>query len=672
VFDLDDDIQEGNRPEPGRGGARYGRAVELGRLVRALLRRRYLIITCAVLGVVGGAVIAKTLVPRTYVTETVMVWEAREGEGADPDVRQLRTLVDSVKLPTNLATVRQDLAIPQSLDRLAARLEVHFDQNSNLVVVRAEGESGEEAVALCESVVEVFLDHQRNIARERLDETVVTLEDDEDRARDRLEVAQAGYDEFRAAHGVSDLSVERQNAIELAASLRAQADIARADGEALEARGETVSTHMAQASESATLREARQRLDSARARLSEDHPRVQALAAEVAVIRESEPPPNAGSGREANAARNRAAARRRQEAYQRMEETARQRLDALSSVEGEASALLASVRVAEGHLADVEADLARARDGARDVSPGFRVVAAPLMPEAPERSYRKPAAIAIPIAVLLLVLLVILAVELRGLRVKTANELAYWGRAPVVASTTWPSQTRELAAIVDELAEEAAKAGGCTLVISADDIDRHSAEDIADHLRVAVTVKSGGEAVDTTFYDPGGSPLVTEAPDHGRGLLTSGAPGSDIVIDEDGKMVEDDPRAETGKRRQVPSLARSEHKSISRRRGRRVERVQVSKDQIYLESEEKPVEIVTADADTGDAFVRRGARAADRVLVIVRSGALSVTKASELRSLVGRQDDGVGFLLVGVPDWLAVLADQAGPVASFWRARRDD
>jgi uncharacterized protein involved in exopolysaccharide biosynthesis len=673
VFDLDDDIQEGSRQESGPGTApRFGRPVEIGRLVRALLRQRWVILAGAIIGVAAGVVIAKTIIPRVYVTETSLVWESEDGD--EPNIRELRTVVDSVKLPTNLAEVRERLAIDQRLDQLAARIDVRFDRDSDLVILRAESDDPEDAVALCETIIEVFLDHQRGIAAERLDEEVESLEGDVARARERLGTAQNRYDEFRSEHGVSDLSIERQQAIELAASLRAQADIARADSEAAEARGSSGRSRRPHSSESADLRHARQRLETARARLSEDHPRVQALSAEVDALRAAEAtaPHDGTDTARAHAQRTRAAAQRRHEAYERMEREARERLEELSSVEGEASSLLASVRVAEGHVADVEGELAVAQDRARDASSGFRVLAAPLMPVEPERSYRKPAAIAIPIAFVILVMLVILAIELRGLRVKTANELAYWGRAPVVASTTWPSKKRELAAIVDELAEKAAAAGGRTLVIAASELDQSVADDVAEHLKVSVSVNVADAQADTAYYDAEGRDLVTAPPsDAPGGLLTAGETGTDIVIDESGKMVKDEREAPRPRRQNVPALAKREQKTIARRRGRRLERVQVSKDQIYLDPETSPAEIVASEAGSGDAFVRRGARAADRVLVVVRSGAMSVTKASELRALVGRQDEGVAFLLVNVPDWLAVLADQAGPVNRFWRSTRD-
>jgi hypothetical protein len=381
---------------------------------------------------------------------------------------------------------------------------------------------------------------------------------------------------------------------------------------------------------------------------------------------------------EARVENDRAAARRRQETYERLEQDARDRLTQLSSVEGEASALLASVRVAEGHVADVEAELARSQDQVRGASPGFRIVAPALMPEEPERSYRKPVAVGLPLVVVLLVLLVLVGIELKGLKVKTANELAYWGRAPVVATTTWPNKSGELAPMIYELSEAASRAGGRTVVIAASQLDRDIAADVTEHLRVSVAVHGGrapdeeDEHSDTTFYDPEtGTALVTEPPS-GQVIVTEAPKGTNIVLSRNEAMVVDREKPTGKKLAKAPTLASREEKTIARRRGSQVEQVHVSKARLVVDDDRAATEIVTHEGSSSDAFVRRTSRAADRVLVVVRSGDLSMTRAAELRALVGREDDGVAFLLVGVPDWLAMLADRAGPVAAFWHALRND
>ncbi len=173
------------------------------------------------LGAAAGVVIAKTVVPRTYVARTVMVWEP-EGE---PDVRELRTLIDSVKLPTNLAEVRRRLTITATLSQLAGRIEVGFDSNSNLVTVAASAGEAEDAMVLADTVVDQFLRHQSELEAARVSEEVDDLEASVAVARENLREAQEEYDEFRRERGITDLSSERQQAIELAASLRAQADM---------------------------------------------------------------------------------------------------------------------------------------------------------------------------------------------------------------------------------------------------------------------------------------------------------------------------------------------------------------------------------------------------------------------------------------------------------------
>jgi len=683
VFELDDDIKGSGRSDAGRSDApRYGQPVEIGRLLRSLMRKRWLILAGAFVGMATGVVVAKTIVPRVYIAETVMVWETDEGR-ATPNVRELRTLVDSVKLPTNLALIRSTLAIEATLEGLGARLDVHFDRDSNLVIVRAEADSGAGAVELSETAVQIFLDHQSGIAGERLQEDVEASQGDVERARESLGRAQASYDAFRRESGVSDLSLEREQAIELTASLRAQAEIARADGQAAEAR-RSVRPTSTRGGESTHLRELRRRLQLARSRLSEDHPRVQSLAAEVAAVAATEV--NTGGSRASSAstlaARDRAAAQRRQETYERLQADARARLTELSAVEGEASALLASVRVAEGHVADVEADLARAQDEARGASPGFRVVAQPIEPEEPTRSYRKPTAIGLPIVFFLVLLLLLLAYELKGLRVKTANELAYWGQAPVVGSTTWPNSSRELSAIIHELAESADRAGGQTLVVSASDLDldQDIAKDVAEHLTVSAASgqersnRGQPEAISKTYYDPN-SDVITAPPSEKRAIGAGSSSSSTAIVVAPSDTIIVDPDLESEVNPAVmPQRARREERTIARRRGRHLEQVRVTKSEVYLDDDEvhAPTEFLTQEGPKGDAYVRRSARSADRVLVIVRSGDLSITRASELRALVGREDAGVGFLLIAVPSWLSVLADRAGPVADFWRATQED
>lgn len=64
--------------------------------------------------------------------------------------------------------------------------------------------------------------------------------------------------------------------------------------------------------------------------------------------------------------------------------------------------------------------------------------------------------------------------------------------------------------------------------------------------------------------------------------------------------------------------------------------------------------------------LRRAARIADRVLVVVHSGALSALQLNDTQRRLGREG-GVGYVIVGLPDELTSLPDRIGDVAEFWR-----
>jgi hypothetical protein len=64
--------------------------------------------------------------------------------------------------------------------------------------------------------------------------------------------------------------------------------------------------------------------------------------------------------------------------------------------------------------------------------------------------------------------------------------------------------------------------------------------------------------------------------------------------------------------------------------------------------------------------LRRAARLADRVLVIVTSDWLPASILAQFKRRLGRSD-AVGYLLVGVSDAVAALPDRAGCLEEFWQ-----
>lgn len=67
--------------------------------------------------------------------------------------------------------------------------------------------------------------------------------------------------------------------------------------------------------------------------------------------------------------------------------------------------------------------------------------------------------------------------------------------------------------------------------------------------------------------------------------------------------------------------------------------------------------------------LRRAARLAHRVIVVVSSGA-SVVELARVRTRLGRQE-GVGYVLINVGDAYAEVEDRVGPVNEFWQGARE-
>ena len=74
------------------------------------------------------------------------------------------------------------------------------------------------------------------------------------------------------------------------------------------------------------------------------------------------------------------------------------------------------------------------------------------------------------------------------------------------------------------------------------------------------------------------------------------------------------------------------------------------------------------DGPFEDQALRRAARLADRVIVLVRSDSMSAIELNGVRRRVGR-DSGIGYIVLGLPDAFRGLPDRVGQVSSFWGSR---
>ncbi|MFW5875170.1 MAG: GumC family protein [Myxococcota bacterium] len=636
---------------------RPGFPVHPYRVYRALWTGRFWLLGAAVLGAALGLAIAKLGVGDSYRSSVVLSYRGVPNLEGDRSRQpsELGGMAEAFHLEPVLEDVQERLGLQDgSLTALRNQLDVQPDASGSTVRVETTGSTPEEATRLGDAAAEAFMDYHRRRREAQLREELERVDERVLAARRALSRTRTAYNEFRELHDITDLSAEQQRSIESAAELRARKDTTESEVKALEARIEQlqnnlrnsprmVVTSSGSSSIARDLSEAQAELSAARSNLSPDHPKVQTLERRVQTLRlrmrsgggdtRGNEQMGTNSPRQAlqtaldEAEADLQAAKQRQESLAALAEEAREQVDGYSEIEGEASALLAQVRVQEQLVNDLESTQAQLQDLLRQPSSGFQLLTPAAMPDSPESSRgRKLAVVGAPALLLLAVLVTLLGRELWGLRVWTPAETAYWGRAAVVGATGWPRDPYGMETLVSDLDDLAPSARGEMLVVPATEEARELAEEVAEWLREDWhDTRLFGQDSDLSYATPPLQPAV--------------GVGSDL-----------------------PALVRLEDaKALAVARPSKVREVDSEVRELC-----RPLQVRAWHGPVEGQSLRRAARLCERVLVVVPAGQVTMSRLLGTANRLGRAD-GHAFVLVGVPESLAHLADRVGPVEHFFR-----
>jgi predicted nucleic acid-binding Zn-ribbon protein len=518
------------------------------------------------------------------------------------------------------------------------------------------GETGELAAEYGRIVTGVFLDYHKERQARRIEHEIARTKKRIEAAESEVEEARGRYNVFREKHGIADLSTEQRSMVQSATALRANSELAGSEVRALEAQVRSLEAHLAStpktnfvsegsSPERAAYNRLRGELADASATLSPDHPRVQALRHQVdqlsVQLRAGGGPKSGGEGlvavnatyqvveghlREARS--NLEAVRERQKGLTSIADKAQNRVEAFSDIEGKASGLLAEVTVNEALLGELRRTDAALEDALRDPPSGFSVLDPGPVPEYPLRNKMKPVvAVGVPAITVLLALLLVLRREFRGFLLKTPAEVAFWGNGPVIAATAWPDDPRGLEELIAGLDDFAPEAKGGMLVLGASPGEASLATEFAHRL-------------DNDWFPtdrPSTAPSTPRPAPARQGPLQTPPSSGPYPI--------------AGGSRQSVALARR----VSAPRSR----------ELAVINRTRLVRFEAWDGPFEGLALRRAARLADRIVVLVRSGGLSAPQLRKLRHRIGRET-GIGYLVVGLPDEFRTISDRAGDVAGFW------
>jgi len=646
-------------PEGLSSPKRPGFPVDLHRVRRALWDGRLWLTGAAVAGVVIGFLSVKLVVGDFYETTVTL---RHEGDMTLDDRRRsgiaLGPAADALMHESVLRKIREELGAEATLTDLANWIDYRTDSRGGTMSFTVSGETGEDAAEYARVVTNVFMAYHKERQSRRLDAKITRTGKRIKAAEKEAEEARDLYNAFREAHGIADLSTEQQSMVTSAASLRADSELAVPEIRALEAQVRSLEAQLAStpktsfigggiSPERTAYNSLRQELASARATLSPAHPRVQALQQQVDQLRSHlRAGGNTSSGgdglvganttyqvvegqlRESKS--NLAALRERQKGLSEMADKAQNRIEAFSDIEGEATALLAEVKVAEALAGGLRATEAALEDALHDPPSGFVVLDPGAVPEYPANNTMQIVLfLAISMLIVALALIVVLRREFRGLWVTTPAEVAFWGNGPVLGSTSWPNDLQGLAELIAGLDDLVPDAKGSLLIVGGSSNESRIANELANRLN------------DDWFPtdDRVAAPGAPKSPPAERGPLQTPPPSGPYPIGDSG----------------THSVALARLPSAPPTEAIRLARPDAD---VRLEAWNGPYEGQT---------LRRAARIADRIVVLVRSGAMSAIQLHGIQNRVGRER-GIGYIVVGLSDELRGLPDRVGDVANFWRS----
>jgi len=640
------------------GAKRPGWPVDPYRIRRALRNGKLWVIAAGVLGLVCGLLWVKVFMGRAYETVVLLKYEGglrleryefSTGHGLAPAAEALHR--ESV-----LSRIRDRSGMDWSLDALVSQIEYRFDpRGGDTLELRIRGETPEASTELAHLVTDVFLTYHRERQARRIEEEISTLASRLEAAQREGQEARQQYNAFRERHGIANLSSEQESTVTSAAQLRADIEFAAAEAQGLEARIASLEEQLAKtpktsmvgggvSAEQEAYNQARRELISARASLSADHPRVMALEQQVAELRLQA---RAGGGgdtmfgsnatyaalsdelRQAKSELTMLLARQKTAAL--MADKAQERMDSFSGVAGQAATLLTDVEISEALIAHLHATEAALEDALEHPPSGFSVLDPGTVPELPIANKKKPIVFgAISFLFLLCGLSFVLWREFGTLRVQTPAEIAFWGSGPVLAATAWPDDRLGLEELIAGLDDLAPEARGTLLILAGTPNDAPLAMDLARRMNedwFAEGPAAAAPPVSASFVEKR-TPITTPPPPSGP-YPVGGAP----------KQAAARARPSTALALRPVQLVRREQR-------------------IRLEAWDGPFE--------GQAL-RRAARLADRVVVLVRSDGMSALALGQTHRRIGRKE-GVGYIVVALPSELVTLPDRVGRVVEFWTA----
>ena len=194
-----------------------GPGLDLERLARGILNRLWLVMGIT-FGIAALAiVVAITLIKPKWEAAAVVVVHTRQDQfslgAAKPFELQnynLKTLLDTIKLPNSLLAVIEGLKLAATPRNLSPAIGVNLGKESNIFQITTIWKDPVNAAAIANKVAELLVQRSRDMRRKEAEDAHANYSAQLEKAREAHRNLVAELRAFKASHQVSDFTAEAQ------------------------------------------------------------------------------------------------------------------------------------------------------------------------------------------------------------------------------------------------------------------------------------------------------------------------------------------------------------------------------------------------------------------------------------------------------------------------------
>ncbi len=217
-----------------------GSGLDIKRYIRGIWKRRWLVAAIALITVFLSVLIALTL-ERKWEAATVLLLRTHQDKFAlgsstpfKPQEFNLKTLLDTVKLPSTLDSVMEATGISVMRRTLAAAINVTPGKDSNIFQVKAVWNDPDTAAAIANEVASFLITHSSTLRRKDAEEAYEYYLEQLDDVRVKRRSISEEMQQFQSDRKVSDFVTEIKVLIEELAQLETQHNTKVAEIEAMQ------------------------------------------------------------------------------------------------------------------------------------------------------------------------------------------------------------------------------------------------------------------------------------------------------------------------------------------------------------------------------------------------------------------------------------------------------